>query len=747
MAENHIRGRGTPRSYKFGAGNQLPAESGPFIGIVKNNIDPTRAARLQVYIEQFAGPDENDESNWRTVSYLPPFFGSTEHSGTAVGSGNFVGNKHSYGMWFTPPDIGTKVLCFFVAGDPGNGYYVGCIPEDSLNHMVPAIGSAKEYEVGSEGKAFVSGASQVPVTEINNEDPTINENPQFYKQPKPVHNVVAGTLFGQGLLKDNIRGPITSTAQRESPSNVFGFSTPGRPIYSGVKGVEQNQIRSKLQNGELKPEQVKVIGRNGGHSIVLDDGDIEGKDQLVRIRTSKGHQIIMSDDGNCFHIIHANGQTWLEFGQEGTVDVFATNSVNVRTQGTINLHADKDINMYAGGHISTYSELSTRMEAKTSWTATGIAEAKMYSKQFAGIRSDNTVAMEGGKLSSMNGGDRLDMKAGTINLNNGGGVPVSANVLLKKNKVSDTKLGANGWEVEYGSLETIATRVPSHEPWPFHNLGVENSVQLGKTATSSLTPAIASKASNITSKLPTNEITSSDFAKQIPATKSIGTLDQDQVTGLIAQRANDVGQDFTDVSVDKGIGKYGISADQLESSGYLKPGTVSKYIKDPSSTVTDGFGNQSTQLESVLKNPNVWTGKGSANNLTGFLNDKNAQTLAQQDILSTNLSSLKAKGIVTGTESAEDLGGILNASSQYGSDAVANWAKGTGGNAMINSGIEQTARNGKYSVNLVDTKLTSLNKSYSNPGAYAGTTDRETLDNNVSQIIADQRAIPPKHTR
>ena len=50
MAENHIRGRGTPRSYKFGAGNQLPAESGPFIGIVKNNIDPTRAARLQVYI-------------------------------------------------------------------------------------------------------------------------------------------------------------------------------------------------------------------------------------------------------------------------------------------------------------------------------------------------------------------------------------------------------------------------------------------------------------------------------------------------------------------------------------------------------------------------------------------------------------------------------------------------------------------------------------------------------------------------
>lgn len=747
MAENHIRGRGTPRSYKFGQGNQLPAESGPFIGIVKNNIDPTRAARLQVYIEQFGGPDELDESNWRTVSYLPPFFGSTEHSGSAVGSGNFVGNKHSYGMWFTPPDIGTRVLCFFVAGDPGNGYYVGCIPEDSLNHMVPAIGSAKEYQVGTDGKSFVEGATQVPVTEINNEDPAINENPQFFKQPKPVHNVLAGTLYSQGLLKDNVRGPITSTAQRESPSNVFGLSTPGKPIYSGVKGVDQKDIRKKLQAGALKPEQVKVVGRNGGHSIVLDDGDLEGNNQLVRIRTSKGHQIIMSDDGNCFHIIHANGQSWLEFGQEGTVDVFATNSVNVRTQGTINLHADKDINMYAGGHISTYSELSTRMEAKTEFAATGIAEAKLYSKQFAGIRSDNTAAVEGGKLSSMNGGDRMDIKAGVINLNNGGGVPVSPNIMLKKNKVSDTKLGANGWEVQYGELETIATRVPSHEPWPYHNLGVENSVQLGKKETSGLTSALASKASTIASKLPDNSITTSDFAKQIPATNSIGSLDQDQVTGLMAQRANDVAQEFTDVSVTNGIGKFGISAEQLEVAGYLKPGTITRYLKDPSSSVTDGFGSVTTQLESVLKNPNVWTGKGSANNLTGFLNDKNAQTLAQQDIYSTGLSQLKAKGLLTGTESAEDLGGILQASSAYGADAVSNWAKGSGGNALINSGIEQTARNGKYAVNFTDTKISNLDKSYSNPGAFAGTTDRETLDSNVSQIISDQRAIPPKHTR
>jgi hypothetical protein len=63
----------------------------------------------------------------------------------------------------------------------------------------------------------------------------------------------------------------------------------------------------------------------------------------------------MSDSGNFFYIVHANGQTWIEFGVEGTVDVYATNSVNIRTKGDINLHADRDINMFAGRYLKMKS--------------------------------------------------------------------------------------------------------------------------------------------------------------------------------------------------------------------------------------------------------------------------------------------------------------------------------------------------------------------------------------------------------
>ena len=52
MAENVQRSRGRPQGYKFDRGG-TPAEMGPYIGIVVNNIDNTRSGRLQVYLDQF----------------------------------------------------------------------------------------------------------------------------------------------------------------------------------------------------------------------------------------------------------------------------------------------------------------------------------------------------------------------------------------------------------------------------------------------------------------------------------------------------------------------------------------------------------------------------------------------------------------------------------------------------------------------------------------------------------------------
>jgi hypothetical protein len=482
MSENIQRSTGTSKSYKFDRGG-MPAEFGPFIGVVKNNIDPTRQGRLQVYIEQFGGSSKDDPSQWRTVSYCPPFYGITPKSGSSAGTGGFApGNQMSYGMWFTPPDIGVSVLCFFVAGDPNQGYYLGCVPEPGLNRMIPAIGSVPQSQakkLNTNQDAYFASANFLPVTEINNENEAINENPRFFDQPKPVHSYVAAMLFQQGLINDTVRGSIGSSAQRESPSNCYGISTPGRAIYSGGLGTGpagEDAVPSELDSA--KSQDVKVIGRRGGHSIVLDDGDLQGSDNLIRIRTSKGHQITMSDDGNCFYIAHANGQAWIEMGQEGTMDVYTTNSVNIRSQGTINLHADEDINMYAGKTINIKSIKGTSIQSDDNINFATKKGLTLFAKATVGIKSNGTLALTG-KTSSLVATGSLILSGLPINLNGVPGLSVGTPKGIIKTLMPDTEFNSStGWTVSPTGLESIVTRAPTHEPYPYHNQGVQTIVAL-----------------------------------------------------------------------------------------------------------------------------------------------------------------------------------------------------------------------------------------------------------------------------
>ena len=167
MSENTQRSRGRPGNYKLNRGG-VPSEGGPFLGTVMNNIDPVRSGRLQVFLTNFNDGDMNDTSKWTTVDYLPSFYGATPKSGTSEGAGTYPGNRNSYGMWFTTPDVGVDVVCIFINGDRDQGYYIGVVPEQGINHMIPAIGAATNYVTQNiNQQAYLDKATQAPVTEIN----------------------------------------------------------------------------------------------------------------------------------------------------------------------------------------------------------------------------------------------------------------------------------------------------------------------------------------------------------------------------------------------------------------------------------------------------------------------------------------------------------------------------------------------------------------------------------------------------
>jgi len=242
--------------------------------------------------------------------------------------------------------------------------------------------------------------------------------------------------------------------------------------------MQLGEIQRKVEAGELKPQDLNVIGRVGGHSIVMDDGDTDGNTRLIRFRTTAGHQITMSDSGDFFYITHANGLAWFELGSQGTLDVYATNSINLRTRGDINLHADRDINMYAGGNISAKALNNIALESQADITIKAQENLVAYSGTYIGIKSDGTLALQS-TSGSWAGGSALVFEAGGIDLNGPAADSVSEPDNIPTTILDDTTFSsATGWNVETDGLESIVTRAPTHEPYPYHNKGVDVEIAL-----------------------------------------------------------------------------------------------------------------------------------------------------------------------------------------------------------------------------------------------------------------------------
>ena len=712
MVENYQRSQGQPKSFKTDKGG-TPAETGPFLGEVVNNVDPTRSGRLQVYIEYLAGPDKTAKSLWRTVSYISPMYGTTQQSAPqTTGSGSYTGNQQSYGFWGTPPDLGTKVMCFFANGDPNMGYYIGAPIEPGINHMMPAIGASKKYTDDTNSPYF-AGATQLPVTEINNSNMAISENPRFFEEAKPVHSVLAGQMLNQGVISDPLLGPITSNSQRESPSTVYGWSSPGRPVYKG--GFTPAVMSAKVSGSQVKANEVQVISRLGGHSIVMDDGDLDGQDQLLRLRTASGHQIMLNDTGDTIHIMHANGQSWVELGKEGTLDVYASNSVNIRSQGEINMHASGDININSEkGSIKMFAKLAMGIETKAlSLNATD--NLLLYSRKQIGIKSDGNLALKS-KNGSWGSGS-LTFVGKPIKLNSGAASDVPTPQDIPKNKLPDTTFKNNvGWVVEKDAIESVVSRAPTHEPYPFHGVGVNSTATLSGGASEVPTAAKTQAAIASADSVSVPKITVSDYEVEAGTATAVGKLDPSQVQGMLAQASKQVPQDFTAISDTIGVGKFGFSAAQLEKTGFLKPGTSDFFLKDPSASLT-----------SVLNSSSVWTGVNGVSNINDFLSNQSLQDGTQTDLLNIGLSELQNLGVVTGLENSADLAGLVQGAAKFGGPAVSKWVNGAAilgetfagldSSTISNLKMDEIVQGGKYAVDLVLGKIPSALQGFTSIGS------------------------------
>ena len=224
----------------------------------------------------------------------------------------------------------------------------------------------------------------------------------------------------------------------------------------------------------------------------------------------------------------------------------------------------------------------------------------------------------------------------------------------------------------------------------------------------------------------TDPITFADYAKQAPALRSLQGLDQAELTAALSQASRLTGQDAAQISNTQGLGKYGLSVDQLERAGVVKPGTAATYLNQNQNTVT-----------SVLNSPAVWTGKNGINSLDDLLVSSSKQDFIQQDLMSSGLSSVSQLGIPTNLLSAQSLAGVaLNAAKSI--EGTVNWAKGLlPGNAK--AAFDTLAKDAAFAVNLADTKLNAAMKQEIPGFPAVDTVDRATLNAAAARITGNDK--------
>ena len=353
--------------FRKGANAETP-DAGPFLAKIVSHLDPTYMGTLEVQILHESGNDEDREGQLRTVKYLNPFYGSTHVDYVSDASDTHDNTQKAYGMWMIPPDVGTIVMVIFIGGDTRKGYWMGCVQNEDMNFAIPGY-AATQY-VSGDSRETDTEKERVPVGEYNKIIHPDTES-DTTKKDKPEHPG-ATAMEKQGLLKDDIRGITTSSARREVPSMVFGISTPG-PVDKAGKIGKVGKYEHKIPNA--------FVSRLGGSSFVMDDGDdkflrkktaSEGPpeyaavelgetdgiktilhNELIRLRTRTGHQILMHNSEDLIYIGNSRGTAWIELTSDGKMEVYAEDSISFRTKQDFNFYADRDINIEAGRNFNT----------------------------------------------------------------------------------------------------------------------------------------------------------------------------------------------------------------------------------------------------------------------------------------------------------------------------------------------------------------------------------------------------------
>tara|TARA_B100000965_G_scaffold245350_1_gene205873 strand:- start:15865 stop:17286 length:1422 start_codon:yes stop_codon:yes gene_type:complete len=390
--------------------------AGLFVGKVIETVDDRYEGYLHVEIfgQGYVGETDSkaERANYVRVRRGSPYGGSYQ----------FANATNSYGMSSHPPAPGTSVLVAFPANS-NTGIMVCVLPDITRNASVP-----------TDPTAFVDSENNAIGPTL---DPSVKKQTGKNKKPRATPETIQSEatdqkdkindseITSQGIGLDSIRGLSSSSQRRESPTQVFGFNTPG------------------------------------GHQFVMDDGTLPNSDtcltpdkeregglsKLTRFRSAGGAQILFHDGVGIVYIINQNGSSWIQMGSDGKIDVYSESDISMHTETDFNFHCGGDFNIDA----DSINMKARGTDGATIETATG--EFNLHANKDIKLTSDlnghikcSGFIRETASLIDMNGPEAT----------------------------AATKTTANNLTVNRTVKESITGRVPEAEPWGGHDEEQEN---------------------------------------------------------------------------------------------------------------------------------------------------------------------------------------------------------------------------------------------------------------------------------
>lgn len=409
---------GVPDTYKRQPMSGYNVQTGIYLAKVVDINDEHYQGSIWVELigHSYNGDKSTEEGRhrYRKIRMTSPFGGQIQGQ-------NYT---NSYGATFQPPAPGSEILVAFT-GREQEGFFIGVLHDISRNSQIPGVplSDLTTDPNDAEGTLGMAMDHSAIRTQSGNSRPR-----------HPVANAVAR----QGLALDGTRGVSSSGARRESPSNVSGFLTPG------------------------------------GHSIVMDDGTLAYQDQvvsvpdrsraenqnnLIRMRSGAGAQILINDSAGLIYIINQTGSGWIQLDNDGNIDVYGEGHISMRTEQNFNVYADGDFNVESESiNMRARGEQGIKIEAATS-------NVNIKSKLDTKITADRNMHLKALGY--------IRMTAPMIDLNG----PAALAAIAPTMHNIPANRGVN---------RSSVPRVPEHEPWGGH-LATESVV--ASQARSSLQPS------------------------------------------------------------------------------------------------------------------------------------------------------------------------------------------------------------------------------------------------------------------